>query len=162
MPKLYFHVQFSMWKNKYFFSFKNINLGDHLFSNFHNLQTSINYYPGFWLICSNNTFSFMFYRYISRFELTCKTFFDFYLAHVIEQPNFRIPNLQYLQTKIVYIIFWLIKSRTNSQQRHLKPSLNVPQKNVFHKKINKKVNKQNIRNLENWLFDDVSEIKEKW
>ena len=34
----------------------------------------------------------------------------------------------------------------------------MPQKNVFHKKINKKVNKQNIRNSENWLFDDVSEI----
>ena len=29
---------------------------------------------------------------------------------------------------------------------------------MFHKKINKKVNKPNIRNLENWLFDDVSEI----
>ena len=34
----------------------------------------------------------------------------------------------------------------------------MPQKNVFHKKINKKVKKQNIRNSENWLFDDVSEI----
>ena len=36
----------------------------------------------------------------------------------------------------------------------------MPQKNVFHKKINmnKKVNKQNIRNSENWLFDDVSEL----
>jgi hypothetical protein len=32
-------------------------------------------------------------------------------------------------------------------------------KNVFHKKINKKVNKQNIRNSENWLLDDVSEIQ---
>ena len=29
---------------------------------------------------------------------------------------------------------------------------------MFHKKINKKVNKQNIRNSENWLFDVVSEI----
>ena len=29
---------------------------------------------------------------------------------------------------------------------------------MFHKKINKKVNKQNIRNSENWLFDDVSKI----
>ena len=28
----------------------------------------------------------------------------------------------------------------------------------FTKKSIKKVNKQNIRNLENWLFDDVSEI----
>ena len=36
----------------------------------------------------------------------------------------------------------------------------MPQKNVFHKKINKKVNKQNIRNSENWLLDDVSEIIE--
>ena len=35
----------------------------------------------------------------------------------------------------------------------------MPQKNVFHKKINKKVNKQNIQNSENWLFDDVSEIQ---
>ena len=33
------------------------------------------------------------------------------------------------------------------------------QKNVFHKKIDKKVNKQNIQNSENWLFDDVSEIE---
>ena len=30
---------------------------------------------------------------------------------------------------------------------------------MFHKKINKNVNKQNIRNSENWFFDDVSEIK---
>ena len=29
---------------------------------------------------------------------------------------------------------------------------------MFHKKINKNVNKQNIGNSENWLFDDVSEI----
>ena len=29
----------------------------------------------------------------------------------------------------------------------------------FHKKINKKVNKQNIWNSENLLFDDVSEIQ---
>ena len=29
---------------------------------------------------------------------------------------------------------------------------------MFHKKVNKKVNKQNIRNSENWLFDDMSEI----
>ena len=29
----------------------------------------------------------------------------------------------------------------------------MPQKKLFHKKINKKVNKQNIRNSENWLFD---------
>ena len=28
----------------------------------------------------------------------------------------------------------------------------------FTKKINKKVNKQDSRNSENWLFDDVSEI----
>ena len=34
----------------------------------------------------------------------------------------------------------------------------MPQKKLFHKKINKKVKKQNIRNSENWLFDDVSEI----
>ena len=34
----------------------------------------------------------------------------------------------------------------------------MPQKNVFHKKINKKVNKKNIRNSEDWLLDDVSEI----
>ena len=34
----------------------------------------------------------------------------------------------------------------------------MPQKNVFHKKINKRVNKQYIRNSENWLFDDVIEI----
>ena len=42
-----------------------------------------------------------------------------YLAHVIKQPNFGIPN---------------------------------------HKKSNKKVNKKNIQNSENWLFDDMSEI----
>ena len=30
--------------------------------------------------------------------------------------------------------------------------------NEFHKKINKKVNKPNIWNSENWLFDDVSDI----
>ena len=42
-----------------------------------------------------------------------------YLAHVIEQPNFRTPNPQYLQQNLVYLIFCLIKSRTNSQQRHL-------------------------------------------
>ena len=29
---------------------------------------------------------------------------------------------------------------------------------MFHKKINKKVKKQNIQNSENWLFDDVSKI----
>ena len=29
----------------------------------------------------------------------------------------------------------------------------------FTKKINKKVNKPSILNSENWLFDDVSEIK---
>ena len=34
----------------------------------------------------------------------------------------------------------------------------MPQKDVFHKQINKKVNKQNIGNSENWLFDDVSKI----
>ena len=28
----------------------------------------------------------------------------------------------------------------------------------FTKNINKKVNKPNIQNSENWLFDDVSEI----
>jgi hypothetical protein len=37
----------------------------------------------------------------------------------------------------------------------------VPQKNVFHKKINKKVNKPNIRNSENWLCDDVQVQVEK-
>ena len=37
----------------------------------------------------------------------------------------------------------------------------VPQKMCVHKKINKKVNKQNIPNLENWLCDDVSEIVKK-
>ena len=58
-----------------------------------------------------------------------------YLVHVIAQPNFQIPNPQYLQPNF------------------------VTQKNVFRKKINKKVNKPNIRNLENWLLDDVSEIK---
>ena len=36
----------------------------------------------------------------------------------------------------------------------------MPQKNVFHKKINKKVYKQNNWNSENWLFDDVSKIKD--
>ena len=39
-----------------------------------------------------------------------------YLAHVIEQQNFRFPNPQYLQQNFVYLIFCLIKSRTNSQQ----------------------------------------------
>ena len=48
-----------------------------------------------------------------------------YLAHVIEQPNFQIPNPQYLQPNF------------------------VTQKNVFRKKINKKVNKQIIQNSEN-------------
>ena len=42
-----------------------------------------------------------------------------YLAHVIEKPNLRIPNPQYLQQNFVYLIFCLIKSRTNSQQRHV-------------------------------------------
>ena len=37
-------------------------------------------------------------------------------------------------------------------------SKRASKKNVFHKKINKKVNKQNIQNSKNWLFDDVSEI----
>ena len=37
-------------------------------------------------------------------------------------------------------------------------SKRASKKNVFHKKINKKVNKQNIRNSKNQLFDDVSEI----
>ena len=40
---------------------------------------------------------------------------NFYLAHVIKQPNFRIPNPQYLHQNFVYLIFCLIKSRTNSQ-----------------------------------------------
>ena len=31
-----------------------------------------------------------------------------------------------------------------------------------NKKINKKVNKQNIRNTENWFFDDLSKIQVKW
>ena len=44
---------------------------------------------------------------------------DGYLAHIIEQPNLRIPNPQYLQQNFVYLIFCLIKCRTNSQQRHL-------------------------------------------
>jgi hypothetical protein len=42
-----------------------------------------------------------------------------HLAHGIEQPNFPIPNPQYLQRNFVYLNFCLIKSRTNSQQRHL-------------------------------------------
>ena len=42
-----------------------------------------------------------------------------YLVHVIEQPDFQILNPQYLQLNFVYLIFCLIKSRTNSQQRHL-------------------------------------------
>ena len=46
-------------------------------------------------------------------------FGEFYLAHVIEQPNFGILNPQYLQRNFVYLIICLIKSRTNSQQRHL-------------------------------------------
>ena len=37
------------------------------------------------------------------------------LAHVIEQQNFQIPNLQYLQRKFESLSFCLIKSRTNSQ-----------------------------------------------
>ena len=44
---------------------------------------------------------------------------DRYLAHIIEQPNLRIPNPQYLQRNFVCLIFCLIKSRTNSQLRHL-------------------------------------------
>jgi hypothetical protein len=52
-------------------------------------------------------------------NLFCQGKFSLYLAHVIEQPNFRIPNSQYLQQNFVYLIFCLIKSRTNSQQRHL-------------------------------------------
>ena len=46
-------------------------------------------------------------------------------------------------------------------QQSAAPSITLSKrasKNVFHKKINNKVNKQNIRNSENWLFDDVSEI----
>ena len=35
----------------------------------------------------------------------------------------------------------------------------MPQKKCVSKKINKKVNKQNIRNSENWLLDDIIEIK---
>ena len=40
-------------------------------------------------------------------------------THVIGQPNFRIPNPQCLQQNFVYLIFCLIKIRTNSQQCHL-------------------------------------------
>ena len=65
---------------------------------------------------------------------------DVYFAHVIEQPNFRIPNTQYLQQSFVYLIFCMI------------------QKMCFTKKINKKVNKPNIWNSENWLFGDMSKI----
>ena len=33
-----------------------------------------------------------------------KNFRIIYLAHVIEQPIFRIPNLEYLQQKFVYLL----------------------------------------------------------
>ena len=73
---------------------------------------------------------------------------------MLTSSNNQISESPIFTTKFCYLIFCLMKSRTNSQQRHLK----VPQKNVFHKKINEKVNEQNNRNSENWLFDDVSEI----
>ena len=45
--------------------------------------------------------------------LVSKSWFDkirnSYLAHVSEQPNFRIPNTQYLQQSFVYLIFCMIK-----------------------------------------------------
>ena len=34
-----------------------------------------------------------------------KQFHDIYLAHVIEQPNLRIPNPQYLQLKFCFDFF---------------------------------------------------------
>ena len=34
-----------------------------------------------------------------------KVFIDNYLAHVIEQPIFRIPNLEYLQQNICFDFF---------------------------------------------------------
>ena len=42
-----------------------------------------------------------------------------YLAHVIEQPNFRILNPKYSKRNFVYLIFCWIKSRADSQQCHL-------------------------------------------
>ena len=46
-------------------------------------------------------------------------------------------------------------------QKSAAPSITLskrPSKKCVSQKINKKVNKQHIRNSENWLFDDVSEI----
>ena len=77
------------------------------------MQTAIHHISAkklWWLKEANLQVSFFFSDII---------IFILYLAHVIEQPNFRIPNPQYLQQNFVYLIFCLIKSRTNSQQRHL-------------------------------------------
>ena len=43
-----------------------------------------------------------------------------YLAHVIEQPNFRIPNPRYLQKKIVLIFLMILRTHFKASLRFRK------------------------------------------
>ena len=62
--------------------------------------------------------------------------------------EFLIPNIY---NEILFILFFA-RSKVG-------PTVSsASKKNVLQKKINIKVNKRNIRNSENWLLDDVSEI----
>ena len=58
-------------------------------------------------IIVNLSLLYTFQHKINKFGVNSNfgLFYDNYLAHVIEQPNFRIPNPQYLQRNFCYDFF---------------------------------------------------------
>ena len=67
-----------------------------------------------------------------------------YLVHIIEQPNFRIPNSQYLQQNFVYLIFCFIKKDLQSAAPSITLSKRASKKCVSQKNQNKNLENSNI------------------